>query len=173
MRPARRSFPQSRTSTLPSSSRATRRGLRPKNARSSGRIDQVAPASCRLSSPPVLGLPKGSVAPAATEADARPTAAGWAALRRTFGRFFQVNQHLPGMALRLYLGKDVLDSAVRPDDERGPDDAHDLLAVHVLHLQNAESVGDLLVGIRQQGERQLEFVLKLFLRLGRVGRDAK
>ena len=33
------------------------------------------------------------------------------------------------------------------DDERGPGDAHDFLAVHVLFPQNAESDGDFLVGI--------------------------
>ena len=97
----------------------------------------------------------------------------WFGLRCAFGRFFQVRQHFSGVAFRLHLGKDVLDLAVWPDDERGPDDAHDFLAVHVLFLQHAEGVGDFLVGIGQQREGQLEFLLKLLLRLGRVGLDAK
>src|SRR5580658_1076973 len=94
-------------------------------------------------------------------------------LRCTLRRFFQVSQHLSGMALSLYFGKDMLDLAIRSDDERGSDDAHDFLAIHVLFLEHAEGIGDFLVRIRQQRERQLEFLLELLLRLGRVGRDAK
>jgi len=77
------------------------------------------------------------------------------------------------MAFRFYFGKDVLDFAIGADDEGGPDDAHDFLAVHVLFLQHAERIGDFLVGIRQKREGQLEFLLKFLLCLGRVGRNAK
>src|SRR5271166_1729328 len=151
MRAARRSFPRLRTSTLPRSSRATRRGLRAKKARGSG----VAPASCRLSSE--------RPAPGA----ARKRAAGTAALRCTLRRLFQVCQHFPSVAFRLYLGKDVLDLAIWSDNKSGPDDAHDFLAVHVLFLEHAEGVGDFFVGVGEEREPQLEFLLKLLLRLGR------
>src|SRR5258708_7580877 len=91
-------------------------------------------------------------------------------LRRALRRFLQVSQHLSRMAFRLYFGKDVLDLPVGPDDERRPHDTHHFLSVHVLLLKHTEGVGDLLVGVGQQREGQLEFLLKLLLRLGRVGR---
>ena len=58
------------------------------------------------------------------------------------------------MGVGLYLFEDVLDLAVGADDERGAGNAHHLLAIHVLFLQNAEGDGDFFVGIGQQGERQ-------------------
>ena len=64
----------------------------------------------------------------------------------------------------LYLFEDVLDLAVRADDERCAGDAHDFLAVHVLFLQNAEGDSDFFIGIGQQSERQGLFVSELFLR---------
>jgi len=77
------------------------------------------------------------------------------------------------MAYCLHLGEDVLDLAVRADDEGGTDDAHDFPAIHVFFLQDAELVSDLFVGIGQEGKGQAEFVLKFLLCLGRVGRDAE
>jgi len=56
------------------------------------------------------------------------------------------------MAFRLDFGKDVQDFAVWSNDERGPDDTHDFLAVHVLFLHHAKRVCDFFIGIRQQGE---------------------
>ena len=47
----------------------------------------------------------------------------------------------------LYLFEDVLDLAVGADDERGTGDAHHLLAVHVLFLQDTEGDGDFFFGI--------------------------
>jgi hypothetical protein len=77
------------------------------------------------------------------------------------------------VTFRLHLREDVLNLAIRTDDERGPDDAHDFFAVHVLFLQHAEGVGDFLVGIGQQREGKLELLLKLLLGFGRIGLDAK
>ena len=77
------------------------------------------------------------------------------------------------MAFGFDFGKDVQDSAVRSDYESGANHAHDFLAVHVLFLHHAKRVCDFFIGIRQQGEGQLEFVLKLLLRLGRVWGYAK
>src|SRR5580700_2313110 len=176
MRAARRSFPLSRTSTLPRSSRATCRALRAKNARPSGRAgrggSEVDKSHARSQRSECRSKNQAS------ERDSGLTSAFWLLtsdffLRRTLSRLLQVSQHLSRMAFRLHLGKDVLNLAIRPYDERGPHDAHHLLAVHVLHLQHAKRVRDFLVGVGQQRKRQLEFFLKFLLRLGRVRRDAK
>src|SRR5215469_868866 len=89
------------------------------------------------------------------------------------GGFFQVCEHLFGVAVGLYLFEDVLDFTVPCDDERGAGDAHDLLAVHVLFLQNTVGLGDLFVGVGKQGEGQTLFVGKFSLPAGGVGGDAK
>jgi hypothetical protein len=75
------------------------------------------------------------------------------------------------VAIRLYLGKNVLDRAIWADDERGPHDAHHFFPVHVFLLQHAESVGHFPVGVGQQGEGQVELLLEFLLRFGRVGRN--
>src|SRR5258708_37878003 len=80
-------------------------------------------------------------------------------LRRALCRFLQIGEHPSRMAFRLYFGKDVLNLAVLSNDERGPDNAHDFLTVHILFLKHTEGVSDFLVGIRQQREGQLKFIL--------------
>jgi hypothetical protein len=75
------------------------------------------------------------------------------------------------VTFRFYFGKDVLDLTVGADDKRSPDNAHHFLPVHVFFLQHAECVRHLLVGIRQQRERQVELFLEFFLRFGCVGRN--
>jgi len=89
-------------------------------------------------------------------------------LRRALLCFLQPFQHLVGMAFRLHLLKDVLDLAVRADDECRPRHTHHLLAVHVLFLDHAVCVANDLVGVGDKGERQVEFIGKLFLGLNRV-----
>ena len=72
------------------------------------------------------------------------------------------------MPLRLHFLENVLDSPVRPNNERRPRHAHHLLAIHVLFLDHAISVADLLVGVAEQGKRQAVLFLKFLERLGRV-----
>jgi len=73
----------------------------------------------------------------------------------------------------LYLFEDVLDLTVGADDEGGTGDAHHLLAVHVLFLQDAEGDGDFFFGIGQQSERQGFLVSEFFLRRGLIRGYAK
>jgi hypothetical protein len=75
------------------------------------------------------------------------------------------------VTLCFHFGEDVLDLAIRANDECGPGDAHYLLPIQVLFLQNAEGIGDYLVGVGEQAERKVVLVLKFLLRLRRVGRD--
>ena len=86
---------------------------------------------------------------------------------------FQVCQNLFGVDGGLYLFEDMLDFAIRADDERGSGDTHDFLAVHVLFLQNSEGDGDFFVGIGQQGERQGLFISEFSLRRGLIRGYAK
>ena len=53
-------------------------------------------------------------------------------------RCFEVVEDLLGVAFGFYLGENVLDFSVGPDDEGGADDAHHFLAVHIFFLENAE-----------------------------------
>jgi hypothetical protein len=77
------------------------------------------------------------------------------------------------VAFWLDFWEDVLDFAVRANDKCGPGNAHHFPAVHILFLYNAELLGDLLIGIGEEGKWQLELVLKFLLGFGRVGGDAK
>lgn len=77
------------------------------------------------------------------------------------------------MAFWFDFWKDVLDFAIWTDDKCGAGDAHHFPAVHILFLYNAELLGDLLIGIGQEGKRQLELVLKFLLGSGSIGGDAK
>ena len=77
------------------------------------------------------------------------------------------------MAIGLYLFEDMLDFTAPSDNERGAGDAHDLLAVHVLFLQNAKGLRDLPVNVGEQGERQTLLIGKFSLPIGGVGGDAK
>ena len=50
--------------------------------------------------------------------------------------------------------EDALDDAIRPDQEGGADDAHELFAVRaLLQLPDAVLLGDLVVGVGEEGER--------------------
>ena len=77
------------------------------------------------------------------------------------------------MAVGIDLFENVLNFALGANDERGPRDAPDLLAVHVFLFHHAEGFGDFLVGVGQQSEREVVLLGKTLLRLGRVGGDAK
>jgi hypothetical protein len=77
------------------------------------------------------------------------------------------------MAFRLHFVEDVLNLSIRTDDESRPRHAHDFLAIHILFLNNSEGFADFLAGIAQQGERQAELFLELFLVFGLVGRNSE
>src|SRR5437764_3642132 len=61
--------------------------------------------------------------------------------------FSQVLEHLVGVAFGLHFAKDVLDLAIRADDERRSRHTHHFLAVHILFLDDAVSVANVLIGI--------------------------
>ena len=50
---------------------------------------------------------------------------------------------------------------------------HHFLAVHIFFFHDAESLGDFLVGVGEQGEGQVELLLEFLLRFRSVGRYAK
>ena len=62
---------------------------------------------------------------------------------------------------------------VGADQERGPLDAHDLLAVHVLFLQHAKLIADFLVYISKERVRQVVLGAEFGLGRGRVAADAE
>jgi hypothetical protein len=53
------------------------------------------------------------------------------------------------VALGLYFGKDVLNFAIRADNESGAGDTHYFLAIHIFLLNNAVGLGDFFVGISE------------------------
>jgi hypothetical protein len=75
--------------------------------------------------------------------------------------------------LRLYLGKDLEQLLIRPDEEGGPLNPYHFLAVHVLFLENIKLFADYFVYICKEGIRQVVLVLEFLLRLGRVARDTQ
>src|SRR3984893_17815403 len=79
-------------------------------------------------------------------------------------RALQVRQHFIRVPFCFYVIEDVLDLAVGAYDESCSRDAFHFLAVHVFLFDHAEQVGNFLLRIGQQGERQTELVLKLLLR---------
>ena len=90
-----------------------------------------------------------------------------------FGGFFQVGKDFDGVAFGFYFGEDVLDFAVRSDDEGGAGDTHHFFAVHIFLLEDAVGFGDFLVGVGEQGKGKLELILKFLLRFGCVGGDSE
>jgi len=62
--------------------------------------------------------------------------------------------------------------AVRADEERRALDPADLLSVHVLHLDDAELLAELLVGVADEREREAHLRGEALVRLDRVARDA-
>ena len=82
-------------------------------------------------------------------------------------------QHLFGVAVRLHVLEDVRNLALGSDQEGSTGDAHHLLAVHVLLLDDAELVGDRLLLVGEERVRQFVLILEFLLGGRRVGRDAK
>jgi hypothetical protein len=112
-----------------------------------------------------------------SKSQAGPLAEAWrecgqqSALHCALACLFQICQYFVGVALGLHLCKNMLDLAIRPNNESGAGNAHHFLAIHILFLQDSIGFGDLLVGIGEQVKGQLVFVLKLFLCFGRVRRN--
>ncbi len=77
------------------------------------------------------------------------------------------------MPLGLNFLENMLDLAIRTDDERRAGNPHDLPPVHVLFLQDAVSDRHLFVDVGQQGEGQALLFCELFLGRGLVGRHPK
>src|SRR5438445_10616013 len=71
-------------------------------------------------------------------------------------RALQVGQHFFRVSFCFYIIEDMLDLAVRAYHESSPRDAFHFLAVHVLLFDHPEQVGNFLLWIGQQGERQTE-----------------
>ncbi len=72
------------------------------------------------------------------------------------------------MAFGLDLVELVDEALVGADDVGGALDAGDQLAVHVLLLDDAEAVADGLVGVGEQGVREVVFFCELLLGLDGV-----
>jgi len=84
-----------------------------------------------------------------------------------------VREHFFRVTIRFDVLEDVHDLAVGRDEEGRPRNAHHFLAVHVFLLDDTELVGDFLLGVGQQGVRQIVFFFKLLLCGRCVGRDAQ
>jgi hypothetical protein len=85
--------------------------------------------------------------------------------------FLHLREHLFCMTIRLHVLEDVRDLAVGRDEESRSRDAHHFLAVHVFLLDDAELLRDFLLGVGEQGVRQIVFFFKLLLSGRRIGRD--
>ena len=77
-----------------------------------------------------------------------------------------------GVTFYFDLRKHLLDVAVGTNHKSRPLDAHVLLAIHTLFFPGPVGFRSLVVHIGEQGERQVEFVLKLGLCLRSIRRDA-
>ncbi len=88
-------------------------------------------------------------------------------------RVFDLGQHLFCVAFGFNLTENVYDLPFRRDQVRCAFYAFHFLAVHVLLFKDSERVGDLLVGIGQQGVRQIVFLFEFLLCRRGIGRDAE
>ena len=77
------------------------------------------------------------------------------------------------MALGLDVLEDAGNLALAVNYEGGPGDALYFLAVHIFFFDHPEGVGDLFIGIGEQGVRQVVLLLEFELRGGSIGRDAQ
>jgi hypothetical protein len=85
----------------------------------------------------------------------------------------QDSHHFFGVALGLDLVEDVLDLAVRTDQECGSFDSQNFFAVEVFFLDDAVSVRDLLIDVGQEREWQVVLVFEFLLCLGRIVGNAQ
>src|SRR3990170_5158863 len=85
---------------------------------------------------------------------------------------FNKVEYLHGVAGHLHTAPFAREPAFVADHEGAALDAADFPAVQVLHLDHPELGTRLLVRVREQLERQLEFRLEVLVRLERIARDA-
>src|SRR3990172_1725743 len=85
---------------------------------------------------------------------------------------FNKVEYLHGVAGHLHTAPFAREPAFVTDHEGAALDAADFPAVQVLHLDDPELGTRLLVRVREQLERQLEFRLEVLVRLERIARDA-
>ncbi len=81
-------------------------------------------------------------------------------------------EDLRGVAGGLHFFEDVLDTAVGADQERGALHAEVLAAIHTFLFPDAVGFGGGMVGVGNQGERQVVLGFEFRLRRGIVGRGA-
>ena len=84
-----------------------------------------------------------------------------------------VGEHFLGMSVGLHFLEDVRDIALGTDEESGSLDAHYFFAVHVLFFEDVELLGNVFVGVGEQGVGQVVFFLELLLSRRSVGRNAE
>jgi len=77
------------------------------------------------------------------------------------------------MSVGLHFLEDVRDIALGTDEESGSLDAHYFFAVHVLFFEDVELLGNVFVGVGEQGVGQVVFFLELLLSRRSVGRNAE
>src|SRR5579872_6342415 len=94
-------------------------------------------------------------------------------LGRAFRSALQKCQHLFGVAFRLHFVKDLFDLSIRANDERRASHPHDFLAIHILFLDHAVSIANLLVGVAQEGKWKIELILKLLERFWFIRRNSQ
>src|SRR5262249_50678989 len=92
--------------------------------------------------------------------------------RQVTGRL-QRRQYLRHVLFRIHLWPDLLDAPVRPDEKRHPVHAHVLAAPEGLLAPHTVIIGDLVALIRQQDERQLEFLYEIVVLPHRIRTHAQ
>ncbi len=81
----------------------------------------------------------------------------------------QIFQHFLRVSLGFHIFKYVSDTAIRPNYERSSGDPLHFLSVHVFLFDHTEGLAHFLIGVGQQGIREIVLILKLFLALRRIG----
>ena len=77
------------------------------------------------------------------------------------------------MALGLHAAKDLCDASIGRDDERRSEDAHVLAPEQRLLSPDPVALGDGVIRVGNERERQIVLLLELLVRLDRIGADAE
>src|SRR5712692_10796418 len=78
-------------------------------------------------------------------------------------------EHFGGVALDLHLSPDVGDPAVRAEQESGPNNPHEDLAVHGFFAPDAIGLDHLVAFIGKERNAEIVLLLELVLRRDRIG----